>query len=168
MKEGIDHDYDHSMKSTANCVETTKPMYEDIVSSIRSLSERFENQVPSDVQDSDCIAIPAVDMIVDLKLLNEDYMLKGQNAIAYLNQLRGIYQKTTSTESISLKGDVLELRMKEGYIVTVNVHADAANRYSIVSATIDPSYPCFQEAIDYSIKRNDIQLLVFLSWFLLQ
>ena len=166
MKEGIDHDYDHSMKSTANCVETTKTMYEDIVSSIRSLSERFENQVPSDVQESDFIAIPDVDMIVDLKLLNEDYMLKGQNAIAYLNQLRGIYQKTTSTESISLKGDVLELRMKEGYIVTVNVHADAAN--SIVSATIDPSYPCFQEAIDYSIKRNDIQLLVFLSWFLLQ
>lgn len=162
VKEGTDHDYDHSLKSTADCVDTTKTMYEDIVSSIRSLSERFENKLPRDVQESDFIAVPEVDMLVDLRLLNEDTMLKGQNAIAFLTQLRGIYKKTTSTEKISLKGDVLELQMKEGYTVTVRVHVDAANHYSIVSATVDPSYPCFQEAIEYSIKRNDIQLLVFL------
>lgn len=167
MKEGVDSDYDHSLKSTVDCVENVKTMYEDVIASIRSLYERYENQVPNDVTESDFITIFDLDMTINLKLLNEEYMLKGRNAVDYLIQLREIYKKTTSTESITFKGDVLELRMKEGYTVAVKVYSDATNHYSIVSATVEPSYPCFQEAIDYAIKRNDIQLLVFIFWFLI-
>ncbi|KAK8796605.1 hypothetical protein WA588_000734 [Blastocystis sp. NMH] len=159
MKEGVDADYDNSLRMTADCVQETRALYDTIADKIRSTYEENKSMLQTDIPEVSSIAIPSLSMTVDLSPLNEDRIVKGENALDYLTKLRAVYKRVSSVQSIAMKDSSLQLTMMEGYTVSVSLKVDSLNHYTITSATIEPSYPCFQKAIEYSIERNDIGLL---------
>ena len=136
MKEGVDADYDNSLKLTTDCVQGTRALYDTIAEKIRSTYEKNKDLVHTDVPEVTSISIPSLSMTVDLSPLNEERIVKGENAIDFLTKLRAVYKRVSSVQSIAMKDSSLELKMVEGYTVSVSLKVDSLDHYSIVSATV--------------------------------
>lgn len=136
MKEGVDADYDNSFKLTEDCVQGTRALYNTITEKIRSTYEENKNLVHTDVPEVTSIEIPSLSMTVDLSPLNEERIVKGENAIDFLTKLRAVYKRVRSVQSIAMKDSMLEIKMIEGYTVSVSLKIDSLNHYSIASATV--------------------------------
>ena len=136
MKEGVDADYDNSLRMTADCVQETRALYDTIADKIRSTYEENKSMLQTDVPEVSSIAIPSLSMTVDLSPLNEDRIVKGENALDYLTKLRAVYKRVSSVQSIAMKDSSLQLTMMEGYTVSVSLKVDSLNHYTIISATV--------------------------------
>lgn len=96
MKEGVDADYDNSLRMTADCVQETRALYDTIADKIRSTYEENKSMLQTDIPEVSSIAIPSLSMTVDLSPLNEDRIVKGENALDYLTKLRAVYKRVSS------------------------------------------------------------------------
>ena len=137
MKEGIDADYENSLKLTTDCVQGTRALYNTIAEKIRSTYEENKDLLHTDVPEVSSISIPSLSTTVDLSPLNEEKIVKEENAIDFLMKLRAVYKRVSSVQSIAMKDSSLELKMNEGYTVSVSLNVDSLNHYSIASATVD-------------------------------
>ena len=141
MNVGVDMDYDKSVEATNNCITSMKGYYDDLTGSIQSLAEKYHDNLQDDIPAMTAtVTIPETSTSFSLDVLNDKPILKGVNKLEFLNKLREIYKKTKSTELISLKKNLLQLTMKEGYTVTVTTDVDEEYHYKLVSATVLHQY----------------------------
>lgn len=109
----------------------------------------------------DVLSIPSLSLEFDLRNLDELPLLREENRMKFLTSLRSVYRRSPSVDSIRTDTSTVHMHLKEGHELVVSFSLDNEYNHSIQSATLDPSYPCFQDAVEYAISRNDVALLAY-------
>lgn len=125
----------------------------------------------TDINDVSHISYNTLDFNLDL--LDSVYLEKRENDLHFLQTLRTTMKKVRSVDTINMSHQQVFIHFKEDLDLEVSLNTDEKNQYVIQSATVlfvdvidiqlKPTFPCFDEAVSYSIQRNDIELLVCLS-----
>ena len=143
------------------CLNESRHKFNELSQFIQALASELgvEASEPSDLPD--ILSIPSLNIEIDIRNVNELPLLREENRMKFLTSLRNVYRRSPSVSSIHTDPSHIHMHLKEGNDLDVSFSLNDESAHSIQSATLDPSYPCFQKAIEYAISRNDVALLVY-------
>lgn len=157
----MNSDYESQYDSVSVCLNESRHRYNELSQFIQTLASELNVEASDQSELPDTLSVPSLNIELDIGKLNELPLQREESRMKFLSSLRSIYRRSSSVDSIRTDSSTIHLHLKEGHNLDVSYVLNDQSGPIIQSATLDPSYPCFQDAIEYAISRNDVSLLAY-------
>ena len=140
------------------CISETRHAFDELSQTIHSIASNLNVVAPEESTIPEVVSIPSLNVDIHMHDIDETLLVHLEGQLKFLSSLRAVFKRVRSVDSIRAEGSFLNIHFKEGRDLRVEI-IDEENQIRIQSAVLEPSYPCFQAAIEYALSRNDIGLL---------
>lgn len=158
---GANPEYESQYDSASVCLNESRHKFNEFSQFLQTLASELGVEASEQADLPDILSIPSLNIEFDMRKVDELPLLREENRMKFLAALRNVYRRSPSVSSIHTDLSTIHMHLKEGNDLVVSFSLNDEYAHSIQSATLEPSYPCFQNAIEYAISRNDVGLLVY-------